>query len=108
MTETVVKVGEYEIRHTNGTDFHALRHGERWRELAGDNLILALVSRIEQLEQAFTNPTPEMVQAGLAEVQQYIDDAPSEGLDMSDLPDANASDLAVFVLQAMANKLPKI
>ena len=63
--ETVIKVGEYEVRHTNGADFHALRHGDHWRELAGDNLVLALVSRIDQLEKAFTQPTSDMVQAGL-------------------------------------------
>lgn len=106
-TETVVKVGEYEVSHTCGSNFVARRNGELWRDLTGDNLVLALVQRIEQLEQAFTTPTPEMVQAGLAEVQQFIDDAADEGLDMTDLPDANASDLAVFVLQAMAAKLPK-
>lgn len=105
--ETVVKVGEYEVRHTNGADFHALRHGDRWRELAGDNLILALVSRIEQLEKAFTQPTPDMVQAGLAEVQQYVDDAMEQGVDLYHLTDDQASDMAVFVLQAMAGKLPK-
>lgn len=112
MTETVVKVGEYEVRHSNGADFHALRHGDRWRELAGDNLVLALVSRIEQLEQLFTNPTPEMVQAGLAEVQRMLDDWDTDGhiqLGHGNDPvsDDQASDMAVFVLQAMAGKLPK-
>lgn len=106
-TKTIVKVGEYEISHDCDDHFVAHRSGLLWRDLTGDNLVLALVQRIQQLEEAFTNPTPDMVQAGLAEVQQFIDDAPSEGLDMSDLPDANASDLAVFVLQAMATKLPK-
>ena len=30
--------------------FEALRYGEEWRDLTGDNLILALVSRIKKLE----------------------------------------------------------
>ncbi len=112
MTETVIKVGEYEIRHSNGADFHALRHGERWRELAGDNLVLAMASRIEQLEQAFTNPTSDMVQAGLAEVQRMLDEWDDDGhitLGSRNDPvsDDQASDMAVFVLQAMAGKLPK-
>lgn len=112
MTETVIKVGEYEIRHSNGADFHALRHGERWRELAGDNLVLAMAYRIEQLEQLFTNPTSEMVQAGLAEVQDILDKWDADGYitlgSFNDpVSDDQASDMAVFVLQAMAGKLPK-
>ena len=107
-TETIVKVGEYEVRHTNGADFHALRHGDRWRELVGDNLVLALVSRIDQLEKAFTQPTPDMVQAGLAEVQRMLDEWYKRELYIpEDVTDDNASDLAVFVLQAMASRLPK-
>ena len=108
MTETVIKVGEYEVRHSNGADFHALRHGDRWRELAGDNLILALVSRIEQLERLFTEPTPGMVNAGLGEVQRITEEWDTTwNFDLSDVTDSQASDMAVFVLQAMAGKLPK-
>lgn len=32
--------------------FKALRYGEEWRELVGDNLILAMAYRIQELEQA--------------------------------------------------------
>lgn len=106
-TETIVKVGDYEVSHTNGTHFVARRNGQLWRDLTGDNLVLALVSRIDQLEKAFTQPTPDMVQAGLAEVQNQIDEWSEQGADVSDLTDDMASDLAVFVLQAMASKLPK-
>lgn len=56
-TETIVKVGDYEVSHTNGTHFVARRNGQLWRDLTGDNLVLALVSRIDQLEKAFTQPT---------------------------------------------------
>lgn len=107
--KTVVKVGEYEISHDNGNNFVAYRNGDRWRDLSGDNLILALVSRIEQLERCFTEPTPDMVQAGLAEVQRVVDEWDEDwGFQLSDLSDDRASDMAVFVLQAMAGKLPKI
>ena len=106
-TETIVKVGDYEVSHTNGTHFVARRNGQLWRDLTGDNLVLALVSRIDQLEKAFTQPTPDMVQAGLAEVQNQIVEWSEQGADVSDLTDNMASDLAVFVLQAMATKLPK-
>ena len=73
-TETIVKVGDYEVSHTNGTHFVARRNGQLWRDLTGDNLVLALVSRIDQLEKAFTQPTSDMIQAGLAEVQRMLDE----------------------------------
>lgn len=111
-TETIVKVGDYEVSHTNGTHFVARRNGQLWRDLTGDNLVLALVSRIDQLEKAFTQPTPDMVQAGLSEVQRMLDDWDADGhitLGSCNDPvsDDQASDMAVFVLQAMATKLPK-
>lgn len=43
--------GEYEILLIdNGKEFKALRHGEDWRNLTGDNLILALFYKIQELE----------------------------------------------------------
>ena len=107
-TKTIVKVGEYEISHDCGAHFVAHRNGHLWRDLTGDNLVLALVQRVEQLEQAFTTPTPEMVQAGLAEVQNILDGwSESSIVYPDDVTDDRASDMAVFVLQAMATKLPK-
>ena len=111
-TKTIVKVGEYEISHDCGAHFVAHRNGHLWRDLTGDNLVLALVQRIQQLEEAFTTPTPEMVQAGLAEVQRMLDEWDDDGhiqLGHGNDPvsDDQASDMAVFVLQAMATKLPK-
>lgn len=46
--------GKYTIEHTNGANFKAYRHGssEVWRDLTGDGLILALVQKIEELEEA--------------------------------------------------------
>lgn len=111
-TKTIVKVGEYEVSHDCGAHFVAHRNGHLWRDLTGDNLVLALVQRIQQLEEAFTTPTPEMVQAGLAEVQRMLDEWDNDGhiqLGHGNDPvsDDQASDMAVFVLQAMATKLPK-
>ena len=107
-TKTIVKVGEYEVSHDCGAHFVAHRNGHLWRDLAGDKLVLALVQRIQQLEEAFTTPTPDMVQAGLAEVQRIADEWDEDwGFQLSDLSDDRASDMAVFVLQAMASKLPK-
>ena len=42
--------GKYTVSHDNGTNFHALRYGEEWRNLTGDGLILAMAHRIEKLE----------------------------------------------------------
>lgn len=111
-TKTIVKVGEYEVSHDCGAHFVAHRNGHLWRDLTGDNLVLALVQRIQQLEEAFTTPTPDMVQAGLAEVQRMLDEWDDDGhiqLGHGNDPvsDDQASDMAVFVLQAMAGKLPK-
>lgn len=118
MTESVIKLGKYEVRHTNGANLVALRHGEPWRNLTGDNLVMALVSRIEQLEQLFIEPTDEMTQAGLAEAQRWLDEQAEDQImrgegtggciDPECVSDDEASDLAVFVLQAMAGKLPKV
>lgn len=112
-TKTIVKVGEYEVSHDCGAHFVAHRNGHLWRDLTGDNLVLALVQRIQQLEEAFTTPTPDMVQAGLAEVQRMLDEWDDDGhiqLGHGNDPvsDDQASDMAVFVLQAMATKLPKV
>jgi len=111
-TKVILENGKYEVSHDNGTNFHARRFGEKWRDLSGDGLIFALVSRVEQLEKLFNEPTQEMVQAGLAEVQRMLDEWDEEGhlaLGAYNDPvsDDQASDLAVFVLQAMAGKLPK-
>lgn len=111
MSESVVKLGKYEIRHTNGTNLVAFRHGEPWRNFSGDGLILALVQRIEQLEALWVEPSDEMAQAGLAEVQRILDEwhdeSPYLNIDLEGVTDDMASDMAVFVSQAMAGKLPK-
>lgn len=47
---STIKAGIYEITNDNGI-LSATRHGEAWdRDLKGDNLVLALVHRIEELE----------------------------------------------------------
>jgi hypothetical protein len=41
--------GKYTLIQTGQGQLKALRHGEEWRDLTGDNLILALGQEIEQL-----------------------------------------------------------
>lgn len=51
MKEIELENGKYTIVfNDNPFEFKALRYGEEWRNLVGDNLILALVDYIEDLE----------------------------------------------------------
>ena len=88
----------------------------QWRELTSPAMITVLLDRIDQLEKIWTEPTEEMVQAGLAEIQTWLDNLNElrinqEGsngyIDPELVTDDEASDAAVFTLQAMAGKLPK-
>lgn len=84
----------------------------KWQLLTSPQMINVLLARIEQLEKLWTEPSKDMVQAGLSEVQRMLDDWDGEGhitLGSFNDPvsDDQASDMAVFVLQAMAGKLPK-
>lgn len=72
--------------------------------------IAALCMSIVEHNKLWLEPTKAMVQAGLAEVQRMLDEWDDEGhiqLGHGNEPvsDAQASDMAVFVLQAMAAKL---
>lgn len=49
--KVTVADGKYTVEHTNGTNFKAYRYGEEWRDLTGDGLVLALVQKIEELEE---------------------------------------------------------
>ena len=51
MTKIDLLDGKYTIQHDNGTNFKALRYGEEWRDLTGDGLMLALVEKIEELQE---------------------------------------------------------
>lgn len=88
----------------------------QWRELTSPAMITVLLDRIEQLEKLWLEPTEEMVQAGLSEIQTWLDNLSElrinqEGsngyIDPELVIDDEASDAAVFTLQAMAGKLPK-
>lgn len=67
------------------------------------------IAELVKERQLWLEPNKEMVQAGLAEVQRILDEWKAENweLDISDIDqitDDQASDMAVFVLQAMAGK----
>lgn len=71
--------------------------------------IAALCMSIVEHNRLWTEPTKAMTQAGLAEVQRMLDEwhdeAPYVNIDLEEITDDMASDMAVFVLQAMADKL---
>lgn len=71
--------------------------------------IAALCMSIVEHNKLWLEPTKAMVQAGLAEVQRMLDEwhdeAPYVNIDLEEITDDMASDMAVFVLQAMAGKL---
>lgn len=50
-TETRIELedGKYTVIHEEGENFHALHYGGRWRDLTGDNLVMALVNEVEEL-----------------------------------------------------------
>lgn len=83
----------------------------QWRELTSPAMITVLLDRIDQLEKLWNEPSKEMAQAGLAEVQRILDEwhdeSPYLSIDLEEVTDDMASNMAVFTLQAMAGKLPK-
>lgn len=43
---------KYKVIQEADGRLHALRYGEEWRDLCGDNLVLAMAQKIEELEEA--------------------------------------------------------
>lgn len=71
--------------------------------------IASLCMSIVEHNRLWTEPTKAMTQAGLAEVQRMLDEWAGNGHffggDTEEITDDMASDMAVFVVQAMAGKL---
>lgn len=66
-TELKFGDGKYTVLHDNGANFRAERHGENWRSLTGDGLVLAMAqdfeAAIEALEE-IVNETAHAFGAG--------------------------------------------
>lgn len=68
------------------------------------------IAALAEERKLWLEPNKEMVQAGLAEIQRMLDEWQNGELDgeshysVEELTDDTASDIAVFVLQAMAGK----
>lgn len=69
-------------------------------------LLLDHIEELEEQQKLWLEPTEEMSQAGLAEVQRMLDEWADAGHffggDTEEITDDMASDMAVFVLQSMA------
>lgn len=48
--DAIVCDGKYRVQFFKTGEFYALRHGEYWRDLCGDGLVLALVQEIDDLK----------------------------------------------------------
>lgn len=68
------------------------------------------IAALAEERKLWLEPNKEMIQAGLAEIQRMLDEWQNGELDgeshysVEELTDDTASDIAVFVLQAMAGK----
>ncbi|QHJ78166.1 MAG: hypothetical protein [Caudoviricetes sp.] len=68
------------------------------------------IAALAEERKLWLEPNKEMIQAGLAEIQSMLDEWQNGELDgeshysVEELTDDTASDIAVFVLQAMAGK----
>lgn len=51
MTKIELAGGKYTVIHDNGRGLRALRYGEEWRNLVGDNLVMAMAQEIEELQE---------------------------------------------------------
>lgn len=71
------------------------------------SLCMCIVALAEE-RKLWLEPSKEMIQAGLAEVQNVLDNWEDNGPlpygTVNDITDDMATDMAVFVLQAMAGK----
>ncbi|MDF1510704.1 hypothetical protein PZE06_21445 [Robertmurraya sp. DFI.2.37] len=63
--------GKYTVVNelNSGGKFYALRHGEEWRSLAGDNLVLAMFHKIEELSEKLSQ-----AEDLLSEAHDLLDD----------------------------------
>lgn len=68
-------------------------------------LLLDHIEELEEQQKLWLEPTEEMAQAGLEEVKRILDEWEGDcylGSGIEDISNEMASDMAVFVLQAMA------
>lgn len=52
IVDVSVASGKYRVVMEHGGPLHALRHGEPWRDLVGDNLVFMLAVELERCRDA--------------------------------------------------------
>ncbi len=52
--------GEYTVVMEDGGRLHALRWGEEWRDLVGDQLVLCLAQEVERLRRLASDQAEEL------------------------------------------------
>jgi hypothetical protein len=57
-------VGEYTVIQEPDGRLHALRHGQPWREMLGDNLVLSLAQEVERLREQLEYVRLRLVEVG--------------------------------------------
>lgn len=65
--------GKYRVLYDGDGGLRALRYGEPWRELTGDNLVFSLVYRVVELESALAQQPEAPAQEAVAEPAGYFD-----------------------------------
>ena len=103
--QITVEDGKYTVIFDNG-QLHALRYGERWRDLSGDKLIYALMCRIQALEAAastcLSHPAGSDQQPGLS----LAGEQPAEVSDEPEQASKVVNDSCWKFVEAMPHKIP--
>lgn len=70
-----VEGGKYTVRMEADGRMHALRHGEPWRDLTGDNLVGALAHEVEDLRARLSEIHSWIVCAAIATPEDLMQNA---------------------------------
>lgn len=65
--------GKYTVKQDKDGKFYALRHGEEWRDLCGDNLILFLAYEVDALREKVNAVKNCLVCAGIGDPMEVCE-----------------------------------
>jgi len=78
MKETInLENGKYTISHEDGLNFNCRRHGNEWRDLTGDSLVLSMFLYIQNLEEKV-----EDIEYHNDRIEEALE---SQGIDLHDI-----------------------